>query len=131
MDKRPGISQPFNFLGDFTELGVTKMKPKLLCPALDGILPREPMGDGDRPLQSEISRINDFISSRIEHDCFGVHPGFMSKTGLARDVIVEGNLDPDNVGNHRYPDRKASRACTSSRAPCRRSRDGQPIHPTE
>ena len=98
--QRPGIGQPFDFLCDLTQLGVTKMKPKLLRPALNCILPGETMGDGDRPLQSKICRINDFISSRIEHDGFRMHPGLMRKTGLTRNVIVEGNLDTDNVRHH-------------------------------
>lgn len=57
------------------------------------------MSDRNITRHSKIFRLQNFVGAGVVENGFGVNSSFVSECGISGDVIVEGNLHGNSIGN--------------------------------
>jgi hypothetical protein len=97
--QRPDVSQLLDLGCALLALGVGHVQVQLLHSALDGIPSGQPRSEMDISGDAEVRGVDDLVSARVVKDSLGVDTGFVGESAESGDVVVEGNVDLDSLGN--------------------------------
>lgn len=72
---------------------------ELLSTRLDGVPARQTRGEVDIAGHAEVSGVDDLVGAGVVQDGLGVDAGLVSEGTETGDVVVEGNVDLNSLGN--------------------------------
>src|SRR5690606_14990296 len=80
-------------------LGIGHVKIELLYSALDGVPASQPRRKVDIASDTEVGRVDDLVCARVVENSLGVDTSLVGEGAETSDVVVEGNVDLDSLGD--------------------------------
>jgi len=97
--ERTDIGHGLDLEGHSLDLGIGHVEAKLLSTRLDGVPAGETRGEVDVTAHAEVLRVDDLVGGRVVEDGLGVDTGLVGEGAETGDVVVEGNVDLDGLGD--------------------------------
>lgn len=82
------------------DLVISHVQSELLNTTLDGVPASQSRGEVNISGHAEISGVDDLVCAGHVEDSLGVDTGLVSEGTETSDVVVEGHIDLDGLGNH-------------------------------
>jgi hypothetical protein len=97
--QRPDVSQLLDLGRALLALGVGHVEVQLLHSALDGVPSGQPRSEVDISGDAEVRGVDDLVGARVVEDSLSVDAGLVGESAESGDVVVEGDVDLDSLGN--------------------------------
>lgn len=81
------------------DLLIGHVQSELLNTTLDGVPASQSRSEVNISGHAEISRVNDLVCARLVEDGLGVDSGLVGESTETGDVVVEGDVDLDGLGD--------------------------------
>lgn len=95
----PNISKLLDLGCALLALGIGHVKVELLYSALDGVPASQPRRKVDIASDTEVGRVDDLVCARVVENSLGVDTSLVGEGAETSDVVVEGNVDLDSLGD--------------------------------
>jgi len=93
------VSQGLDLGGALLALSVSQIDVELLSTRLDGVPAGQTRGEVDVAGHAEVGRVDDFVGAGVVEDGLGVDTSLVSEGTETGDVVVEGDVDLDGLGD--------------------------------
>ena len=93
------VGHDLDLSSDLLVLSIRHVVPELVGTALDGVPASQSAGEVDVSRHAKVRRGDDLVCGGVVEDSLGVDTSLVGEGTETGDVVVEGNVDLDHLGN--------------------------------